>query len=48
VNIRFFKKSEDFVNVNTLSNMRKLVRPIVEQEEFESRRLWRDVTFGLK
>ena len=28
--------------------MRKLVRPIVEQEDFESRRLWRDVTFGLK
>lgn len=40
--------SEDFVNVNVLSTVRKRVRPIAEQGEFESRRLWREVTFGLK
>lgn len=42
------QKTEEFVNVNAIPIVRKQVRPIVEQEEFESRRLWREVTLGLK
>lgn len=42
------QKTENFVNVNALSSVRKLVRPIEEQGDFESRRMWREVTFGLK
>lgn len=31
-----------------MSIVQKRVRPVVEQEAFESRRLWREVTLGLK
>jgi len=41
-------KTEEFVNVNVLSIVRKLVKPVAEQDDFESRRLWREVTYGLK
>lgn len=36
------------MNVNAMSIVRKRVRPVEEQEEFESRRLWKEVTLGLK
>lgn len=41
-------KTEDFVDVNALSIVRKLVKPVADQGDFESRRLWREVTYGLK
>uniref|UniRef100_A0A0N8E5Y3 Oxysterol-binding protein n=1 Tax=Daphnia magna TaxID=35525 RepID=A0A0N8E5Y3_9CRUS len=41
-------KTEEFVNVNAMPIVQKRVRPVAEQEEFESRRLWREVTLGLK
>jgi hypothetical protein len=43
-----WQKTEEFVNVNAMSIVQKRVRPVAEQEEFESRRLWREVTLGLK
>ncbi|XP_044744788.1 oxysterol-binding protein-related protein 9 [Coccinella septempunctata] len=40
---------EDFViDVNKLEIVKKLVRPISQQEENESRKVWKDVTLGLK
>jgi oxysterol-binding protein-related protein 9/10/11 len=39
---------EVFVDVNSIPIYKKKVRPIVEQTEHESRRIWRDVTAGLK
>lgn len=44
----FKTKSGDFVNVNELPVSKKEVRPIAEQEVFESRRIWKEVTAGLK
>lgn len=44
----FKTKSGDFVNVNELAVSTKKVRPIAEQEVFESRRIWKEVTAGLK
>ncbi|KAL0278215.1 UNVERIFIED_CONTAM: hypothetical protein PYX00_000097 [Menopon gallinae] len=41
-------KTEVFVNVLVTPVTRKSVRKISEQEENESRKLWRDVTAGLK
>lgn len=41
-------KQGDFVNVNELPVSKKKVRPIAEQSEFESRRIWKEVTAGLK
>lgn len=38
----------EFVNVNSLRIIKKKVRPISQQEENESRKLWKDVTVGLK
>lgn len=38
----------EFVNVNNLSIVKKQVKPISQQEENESRRLWKEVTAGLK
>ncbi|KAL1513669.1 hypothetical protein ABEB36_003050 [Hypothenemus hampei] len=39
---------EIFIDVNALEIIRKQVRPISQQEENESRKLWKDVTAGLK
>ncbi|XP_032673207.1 oxysterol-binding protein-related protein 9 [Odontomachus brunneus] len=41
-------KSEIFSDVKELSTERKLVKTVCEQEECESRRVWRDVTVGLR
>ncbi|XP_025832138.1 oxysterol-binding protein-related protein 9 [Agrilus planipennis] len=41
-------KTEVFIDVNKLSTIKKRVRPIAEQEENESRKLWKEVTRGLK
>lgn len=44
----FLQKSEMFADVRELSTERKLVKTVCEQEESESRRVWRDVTVGLR
>ena len=41
-------KQETFLDVTQLKPQKKLVRSVNEQERFESRRLWRAVTAGLK
>lgn len=41
-------RQEKFVDVKQSKIIRKRTRPIVHQEVFESRRLWKDVTRGLK
>ncbi|XP_017494228.1 PREDICTED: oxysterol-binding protein-related protein 9-like, partial [Rhagoletis zephyria] len=41
-------KSEIFVDTKTLPVMKKQVTPISEQEEFESRNMWKVVTAALK
>lgn len=41
-------KQGDFVNVNELPVCKKNVRKIAEQADFESRRIWKEVTAGLK
>jgi len=41
-------RTETFVDVNKISVVKKKVRPIAEQAENESRRLWKEVTFGLR
>lgn len=38
----------EFVNVHNLKIIKKKVRPISQQEPNESRRLWKEVTVGLK
>lgn len=40
-------KTELFVDVNRMPTFKKKVRPINEQLENESRRIWLDVTVGL-
>ncbi|CAF0803317.1 unnamed protein product [Didymodactylos carnosus] len=42
------KISDIFFDTKTTPIMKKIVRPIKEQGEFESRRLWKDVTYCLK
>lgn len=42
------KTSEVFFDTKTTNVIKKIVRPIRDQGEFESRRLWKDVTFYLK
>nr|XP_023024063.1 oxysterol-binding protein-related protein 9 [Leptinotarsa decemlineata] len=42
------KEIEEQVDVNTLHIIKKQVKPISQQEENESRRLWKEVTAGLK
>lgn len=37
-----------FADVRELEIQRKLVKPVCEQEEHESRKIWRDVTVGLR
>lgn len=43
-----FQESVEFVNVHNLRIIKKQVRPISQQDENESRRLWKEVTAGLK
>lgn len=37
-----------FVDTRSIRSIKKVVKPIVEQEPYESRRLWRKVTAALK
>lgn len=39
---------EEQIDVNALSVIKKQVKPISEQAENESRRLWKEVTAGLR
>lgn len=41
-------KTELFVDTKSLPMVKKKVQPIAKQDEFESRRLWKDVTLALK
>ncbi|XP_053974681.1 oxysterol-binding protein-related protein 9 isoform X1 [Hylaeus volcanicus] len=41
-------RTETFADVKELLTQRKLVKPVCEQEEHESRKVWRDVTVGLR
>lgn len=41
-------RSEVFADVQELATQRKLVKPISEQEDCESRKVWREVTVGLR
>ncbi|KAL1129871.1 hypothetical protein AAG570_012815, partial [Ranatra chinensis] len=41
-------KTELFATVESLSTIKKIVRPIEQQADYESRRLWREVTAGLR
>ncbi|CAF5153576.1 unnamed protein product [Rotaria magnacalcarata] len=42
------KISEVFFDTKKTAVIKKIVRPIAEQSEYESRRLWKDVTYYLK
>lgn len=44
----YFQEPEEFVDVHKLKIVKKIVRPISQQRENESRKLWKDVTAGLK
>ena len=44
----FVQDNELFIDVNALDINKKQVKPISQQEENESRRLWKEVTAGLK
>ena len=39
---------EVFVDTKAMKTLKKKVKPIAEQESYESRRLWKDVTAALK
>lgn len=41
-------KPEVFVDVNKIPIYKKQVRSVNEQDEYESRRVWKEVTAGLK
>ena len=41
-------KSEVFLDMTSMPCVPKKVKSVSEQEKFESRRLWREVTHGLK
>eukprot|EP00092_Neocalanus_flemingeri_P029573 GFUD01032119.1.p1 GENE.GFUD01032119.1~~GFUD01032119.1.p1 ORF type:complete len:687 (+),score=218.93 GFUD01032119.1:36-2096(+) len=41
-------KTETFLDMSTMPVVPKVVKSVVEQEKHESRRLWREVTQGLK
>lgn len=41
-------KQETFVDTKNIEIIKKRVSPVAEQEEFESRKLWREVTRALK
>ncbi|PVD23588.1 hypothetical protein C0Q70_16860 [Pomacea canaliculata] len=40
--------NETFVDTSRIAIHRKIVQPVDQQGEFESRRLWKDVTYALK
>lgn len=42
------KKQEVFIDVNSMTVCKKNVRLITEQSDNESRKIWREVTAGLK
>jgi len=42
------KMTSEFVNTKTMEKIPKQVKDIAEQDEFESRRLWKEVTYCLK
>ncbi|KAL5286799.1 OSBPL9 family protein [Megaselia abdita] len=42
------KRTEVFVDVNSIPIFKKQVRPIADQDEYESRTVWKEVTVGLK
>ncbi|KAI4466765.1 oxysterol-binding protein-related [Holotrichia oblita] len=42
------KEVEEFINVQHLNVVKKRVQPIIQQQENESRKLWKEVTAGLK
>lgn len=41
-------RNEVFFDVAKTPTHRKICKPVAEQDRFESRRLWKDVTYGLK
>ncbi|GIX97682.1 oxysterol-binding protein-related protein 9 [Caerostris darwini] len=41
-------ETEVFVDTRTIPIIKKRVKPLVEQEEYESRKLWKDVTTALR
>ncbi|XP_054277757.1 oxysterol-binding protein-related protein 9 isoform X2 [Macrosteles quadrilineatus] len=41
-------RSEQFINVDRLPIIKKIVRPVEHQRDNESRRLWKEVTAGLR
>ncbi|KFM73754.1 Oxysterol-binding protein-related protein 9, partial [Stegodyphus mimosarum] len=41
-------ETEIFVDTRTIPIIKKRVKPLVEQEEYESRKLWKDVTTALR
>ncbi|XP_053689363.1 oxysterol-binding protein-related protein 9 isoform X2 [Sabethes cyaneus] len=41
-------KFETFVDVNSIPIFKKKVRPVAEQSDMESRKVWKEVTAGLK
>lgn len=41
-------KTEQFADVKNMSTEKKMVRLLSEQEDCESRKVWRDVTVGLR
>lgn len=44
----YVQRTETFVDVNKIHVVKKKVRPIAEQTENESRKLWKEVTAGLR
>lgn len=42
------KKTEDFLDLTTLEKPKPFVRPVEEQDELESRRIWQKVSDALK
>lgn len=45
---KHFQKPEVFVDVNSIPIFKKNVRPIAEQSDSESRKIWMEVTAGLR
>ncbi|XP_046661872.1 oxysterol-binding protein-related protein 9 isoform X2 [Homalodisca vitripennis] len=41
-------RTEQFINVDNLTITKKIVRPVEQQKDNESRRLWKEVTAGLR
>ena len=41
-------KTEIFIDVNKIPIHKKIVRPICQQTDLESRKIWMEVTAGLK